>query len=86
MLKTGAKFDRKFGWIFNDFLMDFWIDFGVILDVFWDEKSIHFFDRFLDVLFLRLGNAALLQRDFSATSAGALTAPRRRLYRANWEI
>ena len=38
--------------------------FGVILDVFWNEKSRQFFDRFLDVLFLRLGNAALLRRDF----------------------
>ena len=61
--------------------MDFWIDFGIILDVFWDEKSSRFFDRFLDVLFLRLGNATLLQGDFNATLTGALTAqmpPRRR--------
>ena len=44
--------------------MDFWIDFGVIFDVFWDEKSREFFDRFLDVLFLRLGSVAPMQRDF----------------------
>ena len=50
---------------FNDLLMDFWIDFGAMFDLFWDEKSSHFFDRFLDVLFLRLGSAAPLQPDFS---------------------
>ena len=50
--------------------MDFWIDFGVILDVFWDEKSRQFFDRFSDVLFLRLGNAALLRRDFGRGAYG----------------
>ena len=45
--------------------MDFGIDFRAILDVFWDEKSRHFFDRFLDVLFLHGGSVALLQRDFN---------------------
>ena len=53
-----------------DFLMDFWIDFGVIFYVFWDEKSRGFFDRFLDVLFLRLGNATPLQRDFDRGAYG----------------
>ena len=64
MLKTETEFDIKFGRICNGFLMDFWIDFGAILDVFWNEKSMHFSDRFLDVLFLRLGSVAPLQRDF----------------------
>ena len=50
--------------------MHFWIDFGVILDVFWDEKSSRFFDRFLDVLFLRLASVALLRRDFSRGAYG----------------
>ena len=62
------------------------MDFGVILDVLWDEKSRHFFDRFLDVLFLRLGSVMLLRRCCDETLAGALTAqmlPRRRPYRAN---
>ena len=50
--------------------MDFWIVFGVILDVFWNEKSRQFFDGFLDVLFFRLGNAAPLRRDFGAGAYG----------------
>ena len=53
-----------------DFLMDFCIELGVILDVFWHEKSRHCFDRFLDVLFLRLGSVTPLQRDFGRGAYG----------------
>ena len=45
--------------------MYFWIDFGGILHVFWNETPRELFDRFWDVLFLRLGSVALLQRDFN---------------------
>ena len=70
ILKLGARFNAEIVWFFNDFLMDFWIDFRVIFDVIWDEKSRDFFDRFLDVLFLRLGSAARLRRDFNRGAYG----------------
>ena len=50
--------------------MDFWIDFGVILDVFWNEKSSPFLDRFLDVFFLLGVSVALLRRDFGRGAYG----------------
>ena len=54
--------------------MDFGVDVGAILDAFWDQKSMQFFDRFLDVLFLRFRSATCSQRDFGLTSTVALTA------------
>ena len=42
----GAKFNANTVWFFYDFLIDFWIDFGIILDAFWHDKSIRIFDRF----------------------------------------
>ena len=70
VLKMGAKFNAEIAWFFNVFLIDFWIDFGAMLDAFWHEKSSRFFDRFLDVLFLRWGSVALLQRDFGRGAYG----------------
>ena len=69
-IKIGSRIQCRNCLIFYDFLMGFWIDFGVILEIFWDEKSNHFFDRFLDVFFLRLGSVALLRRDFNTGAYG----------------
>ena len=55
-------------------LFDFLMICLWILDPFWMyfamKNRIIFVDRFLDVLFLRLGNAAPLQRDFGAGAYG----------------
>ena len=54
---------------FYDFLMGSGVDFEIILDAFWDQKSLQFFDRFLDVLFLHGWSVALLRRCCGAAAA-----------------
>ena len=66
----GAKVAAKNACCFYDFLMDFGVDFGVILDAFLHKKAIKIFDRFWLASGWLDPSAGEVQGDFPGTSPG----------------